>query len=188
MRRIDRPCGSLRDLLADYRKEYMTGARAERDGYAGVPLEDAIMRAGMGKRADGSHHPHLYRVPTLALRQGVAQMLIEMNAIRACSDFDALHGKLARIAQSINGLGKLWVYDTAVALAGCLAIAPSQIYLHAGTAEGARALGVRARKRWHKSEWPQEFIDSGLTADDLENFLCIYRRQLEMIDSKRGRR
>lgn len=188
MRRVHRRGGSLHDLLADYRKEYMAGARAERDGYAGVPLEDVIVQAGMGKRADGSHHPHLYRVPTLALRQGVTQMLIQMNAIRACSDFDTLHGKLARIAQSINGLGKLWVYDTALALAGCLALAPREIYLHAGTAEGARALGVRPRKRWHESDWPQEFIDSGLTADDLENFLCIYRRQLEVISSKKGHR
>lgn len=166
----------------------MIGARAERDGYAGAPLEDAIVQAGMGKRADGSHHPHLYRVPTLALRQGATQMLMQVDAIRTCRDFDALHGKLAKIAQGINGLGKLWVYDTTLALAGCLKLVPREIYLHAGTAEGARALGVSPRKRWHRSDWPQAFVDSGLTADDLENFLCIYRRQLEVIGSKKERR
>ena len=47
-----------------------------------------------------------------------------------------------RELMGIRGIGVLTVYDVATRIAAHLDLEPARVYVHAGTAEGARALGL----------------------------------------------
>ena len=58
-----------------------------------------------------------------------------------------------------------------------LGLAPERVYLHAGTREGARALGLgRGRDALDLDELPGEF--GSLTPAEAEDCLCIYKEAI----------
>jgi hypothetical protein len=60
------------------------------------------------------------------------------------------------------------------------------VYLHSGTRDGARALGLgRGRDTLRKHELPREFEE--LTAAEIEDCLCIYKDALKSIRDRRER-
>ena len=87
------------------------------------------------------------------------------------------------MAAPIRGLGAVWIYDTALAIGIALRLSPDAIYLHAGTAKGARLFGVRG-ECWRSKEWPAAFHASSMSADDLESFLCGYLPELKRLDAQ----
>lgn len=71
-------------------------------------------------------------------------------------------------------VGELYVYDAALRLGAHLGLAPTFVYLHAGTRLGARALGLgqgRAYLEMHELPLPLQ----ALSPDEVESFLCIYK-------------
>src|SRR6266704_2317835 len=59
--------------------------------------------------------------------------------------------------------------------------APTRVYLHAGTREGAHALGVSKERAWvSPEELPAPF--QRLRAGQIEDCLCIYRADLQRLD------
>lgn len=171
---------SLSDLLRQYKREHRDRIAAESEAFHDWPINTLIEETGNCKRADGSHHPHLYRIPKRARRAAVADMKMQIEKLRCAITFEDLHDTLGAIAVAIRGLGAVWIYDTALAFGAARGLWPRDIYLHAGTAEGARNFGFRGG-RWPPEAWPQEFHDSGLSADDLESFLCGYKRELKLL-------
>lgn len=78
----------------------------------------------------------------------------------------------------IKGIGPLTVYDTATMLAFPHGKFPEKVYLHAGTARGAEALGVKG-----KAVDKQVFVNicpdfQKLSPAQIEDFLCIYAAYL----------
>ncbi len=72
------------------------------------------------------------------------------------------------------------VYDAASRIGAKLRLKPQRIYLHAGTRDGARALGVpRSARVLEKRDLPRPL--RRLAAHHLENFLCIDKRRLERL-------
>lgn len=81
----------------------------------------------------------------------------------------------------ILGIGELAVYDIATRVGAFLGLAPDKVYLHAGTAEGARVFGVRS-KPWlpvEREVFPKPLAN--LPAADIENLLCIYKARLRRV-------
>jgi hypothetical protein len=151
---------------------------AEAQSFSGWPLEKVIKQVAKCKRADETHHPHLHRIPRRARRAVEREMLARIDALRTADSFETLHQALTQIAAGIRGLGVVWVYDAALAIGVVRGLRPECIYLHAGTAEGARFFGIRGAV-WPASVWPREFSESGMSADDFESFLCGYKNRLK---------
>ncbi len=173
----------LRDLLDHYRAHHWAGAEREAADFAEIGFDRALDLAGRGKLADGKHHPHLYRLSKAALDRGMALLRLRAARLSSAPDFASIHTELSSIAASVAGLSRMWVYDTAFALSASRGLRPNDLHLHRGTAEGARYFGVRG-SIWRRRDWPSDFLASGLDGAHLENFLCMYRKDLRRLRSR----
>jgi hypothetical protein len=99
--------------------------------------------------------------------------------IRSCENFADLHELVRREIGRIAGIGRLTVYDVATRIGAHLRLAPERVYLHAGTAEGAKSLGIDAGESVSRSALPGAF--RRLSAYEIEDCLCRYKRQLARI-------
>jgi hypothetical protein len=176
---------SLVALLNDFKRMDRDRIAVEVAPFAERPFEKVMGAVAACKRADGTHHPHLRRIPRRARRAAARMLGSAAGDFRAVGDFDQLHALVAAIADSIRGLGAVWVYDTALAIGAALNLSPDAIYLHAGTAEAARYFGVRG-ERCESQDWPSEFHETGMNADDFESFLCVCKRELKWIHTRSG--
>ncbi len=76
--------------------------------------------------------------------------------------------------EKVHRFGKLAIYDTVIRLG---------VYLHAGTNEGARALGLDTRRGiLEPKELPTPF--RSLEPWECEDFLCIYKDELAKLKRK----
>lgn len=168
-------------VVRAYREYHRRGAKAELDYYANLPsLKEAIVRAGWAERPDGKRHDHQTRLQRRALRE-VEQTLLRVMP-RRFKNFDDLHELLAREIGPISGIGELMVYDTALRIGAQLGLAPQSVYLHRGTRQGARALGIdSARRSVERRELPKEFRT--LRPSEIEDCLCIYKNALHAMRS-----
>ena len=79
------------------------------------------------------------------------------------------------IVSRVRGLGATTAYDAARRLGAWLRLEPVVVYLHAGTAAGARKFGVEGEIA-PLIAFPKEVQSLGAT--HAENFLCIYKDQI----------
>jgi hypothetical protein len=106
--------------------------------------------------------------------------------LRRTTTFAELQDVLARAGDSIHGIGPLTVYDTATRIGAYLRLHPDRVFLHAGTRDGAKALGVsRGRTSVPISDLPAAFHQ--LTPAQAEDCLCIYEQQLAAIGASAQR-
>ena len=88
-----------------------------------------------------------------------------------------------RYTADIHRFGTLAVYDTACRLGLYWGLNPEVVYLHAGTAKGAQALGLdMSRGHLEMSELPKPF--RLLEPWECEDFLCIYKARLARLKRK----
>lgn len=92
------------------------------------------------------------------------------------TSFDKLYMAIKDITE--YGIGELSKYDTATCFGCERGIYPTVIYLHAGTADGAKALGINGT-----TATKEQFIEvcdafEKLEPIQIEDFLCIYKDQL----------
>ena len=88
------------------------------------------------------------------------------------------------LIRDIHMVGALVVYDVSHRMGAHLGLEPEQVYSHAGTREGARALGLgRGRDALGLDELPVEF--GKLKAEDC---LCIYKEAIRRAAAKTTRR
>lgn len=147
-------------------------ARAEMDYYASLPsTKEAVRRAARAERPDGKRHDHQTRITRRALRE-CERKLERLNFSRLAS-FDDLFEMLREVMEPIHGIGPLMIYDTGTRIGAKLGLEPKFVYLHAGTREGARNLGLRGQNgRLAKSDLPIEF--RRIRPREIEDCLCIY--------------
>ena len=97
--------------------------------------------------------------------------------VKKCRSFDELHSLVEKTIGSFSGIGELTVYDTAHRLGAYLGLRPEYVYLHAGTLEGAKALGIKTNeKKIAISRLPAEF--KRLSPEQIEDCLCVYKSVL----------
>ncbi len=75
---------------------------------------------------------------------------------------------------------KLTVYDTAHRIGRYLGVEPNRVYLHAGTMEGAKALGFKGNRSFlMRRQLPKEFRTP--KPYEIEDCLCIYKDDLKFL-------
>jgi hypothetical protein len=135
---------------------------------------DAVSRAALCVLPSGKRHPHQYRIPGRALADAERRLLTAIDAIRACKNFDDLRNLIEQRVGSISGIGELATYDIALRIGARIRVAPTRVYLHSGTREGATALGLGQRRRtFEVSELPPAF--RRLAPREIEDALCIFK-------------
>jgi hypothetical protein len=81
----------------------------------------------------------------------------------------------------VDGIGELYIYDTALRIGAKLNLLPSRIYLHAGARVGARALGFAGRLKYIElRDLPKEF--QKLEPHEIEDVLCIFKDKLKQME------
>jgi hypothetical protein len=140
-------------------------------------LSRAIHEAALARLPSGKRHPHQRRIPADVLLLARAEQALQRSAqqLRRAKDFATLHGEVERQIGCFSGIGALAAYDMAHRIGAFLKLQPEHVYLHAGTRDGARVLGLRG-KRVDPSKLPREF--QKLTPAEMEDCLCIYKDEL----------
>jgi hypothetical protein len=144
----------------------------------GLSLSDAIHRAGLstipGKKRL-IRHGHQCRLPEAVLSEATQAILALESRIAAVAGFDELHALIRVACSSVQGTGPLYCYDVAHRIGLHLGIEPDLIYMHTGTREGAKALGIDVAGRTHirVSDLPRPM--RVLSAAEAEDVLCIYK-------------
>jgi len=124
-------------------------------------------------------HNHQRRNGRLALGKFAKNLALKEQLISRASDFD----ELISIVQNAkcDKIGELAIYDTAYRIGNYLGILPEKIYLHSGTREGAKALIGRAAGKTYilQTDLPSPFQRPDLTPAEIEDILCIYKKELK---------
>ena len=179
-----RPGSLLRSIVDHYIAARRASACEEMDRFRlaeSLPCAVAMATACMNER--GKRHSHQQRIPGASLRV-MHRKVSALDLLRAKS-FDELHEAILNATASIHMIGPLTVYDVATRIGAYLKLAPKHVYLHAGTRDGAKALGLGARSsRIEHSDLPPEF--GRLTPAECEDVLCIYKNRIAQ--AERGRR
>jgi hypothetical protein len=167
---------TLDEIVDVYIREYRAAARAEMDTFRREESRAAaIRRAALCEFPDGKRHPHQYLIPRRLLELAEKRLQAAAKRLAAAADFDALHEIVRREIGSVHGIGKLMVYDIAQRIGAYLGKAPTLIYLHRGTKEGAAILGFHG-DTLDARKLPTAFLR--LAPAEIEDCLCIYKDRL----------
>jgi hypothetical protein len=165
----------LQDIAKEYARNNRSRPNDELEWFRRQPtLRSAIRSAGLAVNSEGRGFAHQRRLSKASLHAACHSLLRNESKIRRCNDFDELQTLLRRLLRLTQGIGELYIYDTAFRVGAKLGFLPNRVYLHAGTRLGASALGYDSRLPW---------IDvSGLPTGlrrlkpyEIEDLLCIYK-------------
>ena len=137
-------------------------------------FEDAVEQAALAHDDRGKRLDHQRRLSPEKLCRAKGLLMRAIPRFHSCSNFDELLVLVEQTVTGLKGLNELYYYDTALRIGAFLGISPVKVYLHRGTRDGARNLGLNARARaLDVSELPLEI--RGLEPHEIEDFLCIYK-------------
>ena len=180
-----RDAGSIKshgDVVRAYIRDYRDDAAAELDFFRKQPsLGKAIHFAALSIDCDGKRHSHQRRLSAQVLGTAKRNLETAASLLRRCQSFAELHEVVRARIGMIRGIGPLTVYDIATRVGGHLGLEPELVYVHAGTAEGARALGLDGAKTLAPEKLPRAF--QVLKPREMEDCLCIYASDLTRLRS-----
>jgi hypothetical protein len=140
-------------------------------------LRQAIVAASLAKDHRGKRYRHQTRIPQRSLEESRRVLVEHCKEIERCSSFDDLFDLIEALTSHIPQIGELYVYDIALRIGAKLGTLPDRVYLHRGTRDGAKALGLDPKARAHPiTAFPSPFAD--LAPHEIEDVLCIYKRRL----------
>jgi len=145
-----------------------------------ITLRDVILIYGKGKDIDGRHLDHFRKIRTNSLRQASKELIGIIELIRDCGNFQEVFELLNKKIK-IFGIGEMYLYDISFYLSARLGFKPKHIYMHRGTREGAKYLGLDIRREFIPKE-EFEKLEKGfkkINAYDIENLLCSYKTILK---------
>jgi hypothetical protein len=187
--RNDRPdLISLEDVARDYLRTHAVRVEEQMAWFASrsLTLHKAIERACVSI-IDGGLYSHQQRPFTRwpqAPKEAANLLTASASCIAAASDFNALYTTIGAKLAPVQGIGPLASYDFAQRIGQWLRpkLEPTEVFLHRGTREGAKALGLRVdRDCMPMSDLPEGL--RSLTPAQVEDMLCIYRIPLARIAS-----
>lgn len=179
---------TIDEIVAAYIQDCRGAARSEMRFFEIQRcMTGAIHHAALCVLPSGKRHPHQRRLRQVVLNEAERSLQEMADALGRAPDFFRLHRLMQEQIGMITGMGELTVYDIAHRIGAFLGKPPTLVYLHAGTAIGARALGFRG-DTVDPSQLPPAF--SRLSAAEIEDCLCIYKAELrgEGIRTERLRR
>jgi hypothetical protein len=167
---------TLRGILRHYIAHHRQRERRHLEYYAERPSDlDAIEKAALALQPDGRRHPHQRRIPGQVLNAAARQL--GRADVHSTGSFAELHNLVEQTIGDVHGIGPLTVYDTAQRIGAYLDLYPERVYLHAGTREGAGALGLDHRRAaLEMQELPEALRE--LEPCEVEDVLCIYKEEL----------
>jgi hypothetical protein len=102
---------------------------------------------------------------------------LKVHEIRKCRDFAQLHALVEAAISQVQGVGALFIYDTALRIGAKLGVKPKRVHLHRGTRMGAKSLGLNHNQpALQQSELPAALRI--LAPHEVEDLLCIYKNEL----------
>ena len=170
---------SLISLVEIYREKHRNSALQEKTFFEEMPsLKLAIYHAAfaLDHRTPSKRYSHQRRIRQAPMRQAYKYLSDALVKIKNCKTFDELHELLCVAFLRIHGIGQLYTYDTALRIGFALGIEPTLVYLHAGTRQGARAIGVKSSKKVELQDLPVALRK--LAPHEIENFLCIFKPRI----------
>ena len=171
----------IKAIIQHYRKNYQINVKRERLRFRKYSLDEAISKAALAEDASGKRLSHQRRIPRKVLRNSKCVLRRRKGKIRMCKTFAELHEYLKESIGEIKGIGPLAVYDTAWRIGANRGLEPGVIYLHAGTKQGAKAIGLNIRRKFIRiDELSREFTTlRKVKPMQLEDIFCIYKKCFE---------
>jgi hypothetical protein len=169
-------------VVRAYIEDYRERAAAELEFFRNQSsLRTAIHFAALSINPQGKRHSHQRRLPAAVLRAAERSLQAARPLLRRSRSFAQLHGAVFGKIGMIRGIGRLTIYDVTTRIGGHLGLEPKAVYLHAGTAEGARALGLDGAETLAVAALPRPF--HVLRPREIEDCLCIFADELSRIRS-----
>ncbi len=171
----DERLGSFSDVVRAYRRKKRVDAANELKYYRDLPtLGRAIKAAALSQTPEGKRHNHQRRIPGPALESAEKHLQAKRAKLQQCDSFDAVFRIVASVGDKVHGIGPVAVYDISTRIGAYLGLEPQRVYLHAGTADGAKALGLAHRaESLSVEDLPRAFRK--LLPRELEDCLCMYK-------------
>jgi hypothetical protein len=139
--------------------------------------EDAISAAALARLPNGKKHPHQNRNPPASLGESRRRLLDNLSEIRSATSFQELIELVEQLIRPLDRMGEMVVYDTALRIGARFGLEPEKVYVHRGTRDGIRKLGLEARRETiEMDEFPVPIRK--LTPREAEDFLCVYKATL----------
>lgn len=169
---------SIKEIVRDYIDRYRANADREIAFFRKMhSIEEAIEKAAKAECETGGKHDHQWRIPPSILGRAAKALLDNRAEIRKCRSFENLMKLVETTIGRIPGIGEMAIYDTAHRIGANMGLYPERIYLHRGTRDGAKALGLGSSRAYlNVSELPREF--ERLRPREIEDCLCIYKNAL----------
>lgn len=168
---------NLDDVVKDYQKKHFDNLESFlRD------LKGNIQDCVYGPFSKYKKHPHQWRIPNRILNETVRDLQKKASDLNATTNFPELYNLVKETKK--GGYGLLAIYDFAIRYGFSKGIEPEDVYLHAGTLEGAKAVlpekkKIRPGNTIAVKEFPTPL--QNLNGLHLENLLCIYKKELKRI-------
>ena len=164
---------TLAVIVHDYIRRHRHKTVRELRCFRNLPnLAEGITEAGLARRPDGKRWSHQRRIPLAALEAATTRL--RQAHLQTARSFADLIARVGTTVRPVRGIGELYVYDTALRLGAHLRLLPDDVYLHAGTRQGAKALGLD-----HRSDSiPPSQLPAALhrlRPHEVEDVLCIYK-------------
>jgi hypothetical protein len=174
----------LDSVVRDYVERRRDDAREELNHFRRQPdFRSAIRTAALALNSVNHKHAHQWRIPRATLKAWRTELSRRASSLQSCNDFEELMQIARKVGKSIWGIGELTVYDTVHRIGAYLRKAPSKVYLHAGTREGAKAIGINGSRTFIlPDEMPRPF--RRLKAYEIEDCLCIYKNDLKKLSAR----
>ena len=166
---------SIRAIVRNYQSKFKDRARDELDWFRDQSdIRSAIENAALARDRRGKRYSHQRRLNKDVLAGARSILLSNQRAIESVKDFDELISLVTLLLKPLYGTGDLYVYDTSLRMGAKLGLLPEKIYLHAGTRDGAEALGISSEEDViDPNRLPEEFQE--LEPYEIEDVLCIYK-------------
>lgn len=125
-------------------------------------------------------HGHQRRIKQTGLQKALKTLKSKIGELRVCKSFDAIFECVSSNCSEIEGLGPLYIYDTALRIGAFSKQLPKRVHLQAGALAGARVLGLDVKNSpLLVSEFPRPM--QRLAPYEIEDFLCIYKGELRKV-------
>lgn len=172
----------IEEIIERFIAERRSSARRESDAFRKLPsLQLAIHHAARCHRLPSTkRHSHQCRIPGGVLQEVERTLQAAASRLSRCKNFEALHDEVASLIKGIRKIGNLAIYDISHRIGIYLGKRPRLVYLHRGTALGARYLGFTGAVL-DPALLPPAF--SRLQPEEIEDCLCIYKAELAGLSS-----
>jgi hypothetical protein len=142
--------------------------------------EEAVSYAALAQLPSGKRHSHQRRIPEPSLAESRRRLLGNLPALRATATFQELIDLVDVLIRPLDRVGELVVYDTAVRIGARFGLEPEVVYLHRGTRDGVRNLGLDSKRETIEIKDLPEAVQR-LTPGEAEDFLCIYKKRFRPV-------